>query len=129
VEQNFYIQRIAKEVTHKELARQAMPLMNKIKKTVKKTYKEVFGEQDNLPDNIELMVKEMPKDKIGSYRYNDGVLAISPNAFEKGEKMVFWVIMHELAHGAIGNTQDSNNHGTMFQKFTTALGIPERYQD
>jgi Zn-dependent peptidase ImmA (M78 family) len=127
VEQKFYIQRIAKTVAYKELARQAQSMTNKIKSFVRKTYGEVFDGEDNLPDEVKVVVKDVPDGKIGSYNYKTNVLIIGPQAFESN--MVKWVILHELAHAAIGNTPDSDRHGEDFQKLATALGIPERHQD
>jgi hypothetical protein len=133
VEQNFYIRRIGKAVAYNELARQARPMVDKLKKFVDITYEEVFGEPDNLPEKVELVVKDVPPGKIGSYRYDGdnpyGILTISPAAFERGQQMVCWVIVHELAHGALGKTKDSDRHGPKFQELATALGIPKRYQD
>lgn len=127
VEQKFYIQRIAKTVAYKELSRQAQSMTNKMISFVKKTYKDVLGNEDSLPDKIKVVVADVPEGKIGSYNYKTHVLTIGPQAFEGN--MVKWVVLHELAHGAIGNTPDSDRHGEVFQKLTTALGIPERYQD
>ena len=133
VAEKFYMERIGKAVAYQELARQAKPAMQKLKGFVDETYEEVFGKPDDLPDEIQLTVKKMPPGKIGSYKYDGkqphGLLSLDPRAFDKGPQMVCWVIVHELAHAAMGNTQDSDNHGPGFREFATALGIPERLQD
>jgi DNA topoisomerase IB len=129
VEQNFYIRRIGKEVAYKQLERQAYPKMESLKNFVNNTYEDLFGEVSNLPQEVKLVVGEMPDGKIGSYRYDDGILSIGAQAFDKGSKMVCWVMLHELAHGALGKTEDSDKHGSRFQEFATALGLPRKYQD
>jgi len=134
VAQKFYIGRVGNAVANRELARLARPALSKLKAFVDRKYEEVFGEPDDLPEKVELVVAEAPAGKIGSYRYDGegrpcGVLSIDPKAFERGPRMVCWVIVHELAHAAMGNTKDSDRHGPEFQKLATALGIPKRFQD
>lgn len=125
--QKFYIHRIGKTVANKELARQSQPMVDKIRSFVNKTYKNLFNEASELPEKVELVVAETPKGKIGSYDYGDMILSISPDAFERG--IVKMVVLHELAHAAIGNTNESDRHGQKFVELATALGIPKRYQD
>jgi hypothetical protein len=129
----FYIARIEKAVAYRELARQLYPSMMRLKRFVDITYEKVFDAPDNLPEEIELRVAELKDGKIGSYKYAEkqpyGILTLSPNVFEQGQKKVCWVIVHELAHAAMGNTKDSDNHGPKFRQFATELGIPEQYQD
>ena len=104
-----------------------------LKKFVDDTYESVFGYADDLPERIELRVDEVKPGKIGSYRYDEaqpyGILTLSPAIFDREREMICWVIVHELAHAAMGNTEDSDNHGPEFQELATALGIPEQYQD
>ena len=127
VVQKFYIQRIAKTVADKELTRQTQPMVDKIKSFVNKTYKNLFNDSGNLPEKVKLVVKEVLEGKVGSYDYKNHILTISPDAFEKD--MVKWVILHELAHAVIGNTNESDRNGKKFIELATALGIPKRYQD
>ena len=129
----FYMRRIGKAVTNKALAEATYPAMQRLKDFVDHTYEEVFGEPDDLPDKVELRVRELIPGKIGSYKYDEkqpyGILSLSPKAFERGHEMVCWIIVHELAHAAMGNTEDSDNHGPEFQRLATALGIPKKLQD
>jgi hypothetical protein len=129
----FYIARIEKAVAYRELARQTAPAMQRLKEFVDQTYERQFGHPDDLPEKIELRVADVKAGKIGAYKYDEeqpfGILTLSPKAFEQGHEKVCWVIVHELAHAALGNTHDSDNHGPMFREFATALGIPEKYQD
>lgn len=133
VAQKFYIAHIGKAVANTEFHRQANKLLPELKGRVEAAHREVFSRDGDLPKEIRLAVKEMPVGKIGSYKYDGehpyGVLSLSPVAFDRGMGMVKMVILHELAHAAIGNTSDSDNHGENFQRLATALGIPERYQD
>lgn len=133
VAENFYTRRIGKAVANRELARMTQPALNGLKAFVDRKYEEVFGEPDDLPEEIELVVADVPAGKIGSYKYDGelphGVLSLDPKAFGKGPEMVCWVIVHELAHAAMGNTRDSDNHGERFQRLATALGIPKEFQD
>ena len=133
VAENFYIGRIANTVAYSELSRQYVPVMARLKRIVDDTYEQVFGHPDDLPETIELRIAEMKPGKIGSYKYDEnqphGTLTLSPNVLDRGKKMIEIVILHELAHAAMGNTEDSDNHGPGFQAFATALGIPKKYQD
>jgi len=133
VAEKFYIGRIAKAVAHAELARRLHPQMMRLKKQVDDTYERLYGRPDDLPATIELRVADLKEGKIGSYKYDEnrsyGILTLSPNVFEREDGMARWVILHELAHAALGNTEDSDNHGSQFQAFATALGIPKEYQD
>lgn len=133
VAEKFYIAHMEKVVAITELARQLTPAMNKLKKFVDNTYESVFGCSDNLPERIELRVGEVKPGKIGSYKYDEaqpyGIMTLSPAIFDRGLERLCWVIVHELAHAAMGNTEDSDNHGPEFQELATALGIPKQYQD
>ena len=129
----FYTQRIGKAVARRELERQMKPAMEQLKAFVDRKYEEVFGEPDDLPERIEFRVAQMPEGKIGSYKYDEkqpyGILSLDPKAFDRGQEAVCHVILHELAHAAMGNTKDSDNHGSGFRELATALGLPEKLQD
>lgn len=134
VAQNFYMPRICEAVAHRHLAGMIQPVLMRLKEFVDKKYEDVFGDSDDLPDRIDVRVKEVSEDKIGSYRYDsanhrNGLLTVSPRAFEQGPEKVCWVILHELAHAAMGRTQDSDRHGPKFRKLADALGLPDHYQD
>ena len=66
----------------------------------------------------------LPDGKIVSYK-DEGILIVSPKAFEQGIADI--VIKHELCHAVIGRREDG--HGEEFQILTEAIGIPERFRD
>jgi len=129
----FYIGRIGKAVAFQELDRIASAVFGKLRQRVEKVYAETFGKKSDLPSEVKVKVSELPSGKIGSYKYDEenpyGVLTVGQKVFDEGREMVKLVILHELAHAAIGNTRDSDEHGEKFRRLATALGIPEKYQD
>lgn len=128
VAQNFYISLIAKAVANAEFERQATKMMHELRPHVEKAYKEVFGKKDSLPVELKVEVAKMPDGKIGRYKFDEGLLSVDPKAFDD-DGMVRMVLLHELAHAALGKEGDSIGHGSEFREFATALGIPEKYQD
>lgn len=129
VAQKFYIGHKVRAVADRKMQAVADSVLKESRSKVEKAYSEVFGGRSRLPDKIDVRIEKVGSGKIGSYGYDDGVLTIGENAFEKGLQMVKTVVLHELVHGAIGNTRDSDEHGEKFRRLATALGIPERFQD
>jgi len=88
-------------------------------------YEELFDKPANMPE-ISLVVSDqmLPDGKVGSYK-DEGILIVSPKAFEQG--IVDIVIKHELCHAVIGEREDG--HGEEFEILTEAIGIPERFRD
>lgn len=59
-----------------------------------------------------------------------GCIIISPRAFDKGEKYLRYVMMHEMIHAATGDDCRSNaGHCDEFNELSDAMKLPKKYQD
>jgi hypothetical protein len=126
----FYISRLTRgsQISTEELNDLLQDAVDK----VEKSHKKLFNEETNMPETIILEVTDdLPEGKIGSYAYDKdgekGKMKVGLKAFERGIKMVYYVIAHELVHASIG--PESDKHGERFQQLSDALGIPKWYQD
>lgn len=108
-------------------------IKDKIKKRVEKAYKEVTGEEPVSDDNIVVKVDDRIKaGKIGSFKHPEtkrdiGVVKIHPKALDD-ISYVKDIIKHELIHAAHGlEDTEARNHGGVFKKVATKIGLPRKY--
>ena len=121
---------IAEALANERVAEQcAIDLIPVIREMFKKRLKKVAPE---LPEIIVQVSEDLPEGKVGTYKvpnekHSEGILTVSPGAFN-GDKAPYWyVIAHELIHAFLGPKSES--HEGDFYILADELGIPDKYRD
>lgn len=126
-------EKVIKNSDYPEETEKIERIKDKIKKRVEKAYKEVTGEEPVSDDNIVVKVDDRIKaGKIGSFKHPEtkrdiGVVKIHPKALDD-ISYVKDIIKHELIHAAHGlEDTEARNHGGVFKKVATKIGLPRKY--
>ncbi len=129
------------EVINKyKLRLEIVKLMHSIKLDLivemKELYKTMFGVELILPKvSMALNDWNFTPESVASIMYPSGylkwaVITVAPKAFSRGMEYVRYVIMHELIHLAIGESdKSSHGHNAKFNMLAEAMGLPKQFRD